>query len=81
MRAGIDVLEDFPGTGTGVKRHEWYQIFAGLFYGCEGMTVGGRRRLRVAPHLGYGQQGVPGVIPANALLIAELEIVSEGFSE
>jgi hypothetical protein len=122
MRAGIDVLEDFPGTGTGVKRHEWYQIrlrmwlhrgdpvqwdspwgtsparleddrktlltyvridreqlFAGLFYGCEGMTVGGKRKLRVAPHLAFGQHGVPGVIPANALLIAELEILSEGF--
>lgn len=57
------------------------QLFAGLFYGCEGMNVGGKRKLRIAPHLAYGEQGVPGVIPPNALLTAELEIVSAGFPE
>jgi hypothetical protein len=52
-------------------------MFAGLFYGVEGMRVGGKRRLRVAPHLAYREAGVPGVIPANALLTVEIEIVSQ----
>ena len=52
-------------------------MFAGLFYGIEGMRVGGTRRLRIAPHLAYRESGVPGVIPPNALLIVEIEILSE----
>jgi FKBP-type peptidyl-prolyl cis-trans isomerase len=52
-------------------------MFAGLFYGVDGMRVGGRRRLRVAPHLAYREAGVPGVIPPNALLTVEIEIVSK----
>lgn len=51
-------------------------VFPGLFYGVEGMRVGGTRRIRVAPHLGYGAAGVPGVIPPNALLIVEITIVA-----
>ena len=51
--------------------------FAGLFYGLQGMRVGGTRTLRIAPHLGYGEQGVPGVIPANALLTVEVTVLSE----
>jgi FKBP-type peptidyl-prolyl cis-trans isomerase len=52
-------------------------MFAGLFYGVAGMNVGGTRRLRVAPHLGYREQGVPGIIPPNALLIVEVHIVGQ----
>jgi hypothetical protein len=52
-------------------------MFAGLFYGVDGMRVGGRRRIRVAPHLAYGEAGVPGAIPPNALLTVEVEIVSQ----
>lgn len=44
------------------------RVIAGLEYGVEGMRAGGQRRLRVSPHLGYGEQGLPGVIPPNALL-------------
>jgi len=50
-------------------------MFAGLFYGVHGMRVGGVRMLRIAPHLGYGEAGVPGVIPANALLTVEVAIL------
>jgi peptidylprolyl isomerase len=39
------------------------------------MQVGGRRRLEIAPHLAYGNRGVPGVIPAGAVLTAEITIV------
>ena len=52
-------------------------LVAGLFYGMQGMRVGGTRTLRVAPHLAYRAQGVPGVIPANALLTIEVTVLSE----
>jgi hypothetical protein len=52
-------------------------MFDGLFYGVEGMRVGGQRRLRVAPHLAYREVGVPGVIPPNALVTVEIEVVSQ----
>jgi len=51
------------------------EVIAGLEYGVEGMRAGGRRRLRVGPHLAYRDKGVPGVIPANALLIFEVELI------
>jgi FKBP-type peptidyl-prolyl cis-trans isomerase len=48
----------------------------GLFYGVEGMRVGGTRRLRIAPHLAYGRPGVPGIVPPNAELVAEITILA-----
>ena len=51
------------------------QLVSGLFYGLDGMRVGGTRRLEIAPHLAYGERGVPGVIPPNALLIAEIAVL------
>jgi uncharacterized protein len=47
----------------------------GLFYGVDGMRVGGTRRLEIAPYLAYGDRGVAGVIPAGALLVAEVTIL------
>lgn len=44
------------------------QVIAGLEYGVEGMRVGGERRIRVGPHLGYRDQGVPGLVSPNAVL-------------
>jgi FKBP-type peptidyl-prolyl cis-trans isomerase len=41
----------------------------------EGIRVGGARRLEIAPHLAYGVRGVPGVIPAGAVLMAEITIL------
>ena len=51
-------------------------LVSGLFYGVEGMHVGGTRRLEIAPHLAYGETGVPGVIPANAVLMAEVTVLA-----
>jgi len=50
-------------------------LINGLFYGVEGMRIGGRRRLEIAPHLAYGDRGVTGMIPANAALVAEITIL------
>jgi FKBP-type peptidyl-prolyl cis-trans isomerase len=51
------------------------EVIAGLEYGVEGMRVGGIRRITVSPHLGYRDAGVPGLIPPNAVLIFDLELL------
>ena len=52
------------------------RLISGLFYGIDGMRVGGTRRLQISPHLAYGDDGVPGVIPAGAVLTAEVTVLS-----
>lgn len=51
------------------------RVIAGLRYGIRGMAVGGKRLLRISPHLAYGGQGIAGLIPAGAVLIAEVELL------
>lgn len=74
-------LEDNGETLVTHVRLDREQLVAGLFYGCEGMRVGGKRTVRIAPHLAFKEQGVPGVIPPNALLTAEIEVIREGLPE
>lgn len=50
-------------------------MIAGLRYGIEGMRPGGKRRIRVAPHLAYRDTGWGTVIPPNAVLIFEVELL------
>jgi hypothetical protein len=69
-------LEDDGATLFTEVRIDREGLINGLFYGVEGMRVGGTRRLEIAPHLGYGERGVPGVVPANALLVAEIKILA-----
>ena len=49
-------------------------VIAGLNYGIEGMRQGGRRKFRAGPHLCYGDDGIPGTIPANAVLIFDVTL-------
>jgi hypothetical protein len=68
-------LDDDGATLVTTLRINRGSIIAGLFYGVEGMCVGGWRRLRMEPHLAYGDGGIPGIIPSRAALIAEIAVL------
>jgi FKBP-type peptidyl-prolyl cis-trans isomerase len=50
------------------------QMIPGFDLGVQGMQVGGQRTITIPPSLGYGEQGVRGVVPPNATLIFEVEL-------
>lgn len=64
-------------TLTADYRLDREYLFSGLFYGIEGMRVGGKRTLKISPHMAYRHKGVEGMIPPNAVLKVEVEIHAE----
>ena len=73
--AGVARLDDNGETLITEVRIDRRSLVNGLFYGVEGMRIGGTRRLEMAPHLAYGDRGVPGVIPPAAMLTAEITVL------
>jgi FKBP-type peptidyl-prolyl cis-trans isomerase len=68
--SSVDRGQPFPfSLGAG-------QVIKGWDEGVKGMKVGGKRRLEIAPEMGYGSRGAGGVIPPNATLIFDVELLS-----
>lgn len=74
ITAGDKVIEGKNGGRTFEFTLGKNQALAGLEEGVSTMKVGGRRRLSVPPALGYGPEGVPGRVPANAVLQIDVEL-------
>jgi peptidylprolyl isomerase len=51
------------------------QVIAGWDQGVQGMKVGGRRKLVIPPHLGYGDRGAGGVIKGGETLIFVVDLL------
>jgi FKBP-type peptidyl-prolyl cis-trans isomerase len=76
----LDTGKKFDST---VEAHQPYsftlgkgEVIKGWDEGIEGMKVGGKRQLRVPPELAYGEDGYKTIIPPNAILIFDVQLLA-----
>lgn len=50
------------------------KLLKGVEEGLLGMRIGGTRRLIIPPHLAFGERGVPGIVPSNAMIFVEINV-------
>ena len=81
--AGLYKLEDGTVFDSSVTRGQPFtftlgegRVIQGWEQGFAGMKTGGKRTLTIPPHMGYGERGAGGVIPPNATLIFDVELLA-----
>jgi len=71
LNQGEPVQENYVGEIVVGSR----VVIPGIEYSLEGMKQGGKRKVKISPHLGYKETGVKDLIPSNAVLVYEIEIL------
>jgi FKBP-type peptidyl-prolyl cis-trans isomerase len=71
LNRGETIQRDYVGDIRVGER----SVIAGIEYSLTGMRRGGKRTVKISPHLGYKSAGIAGRIPADAVLVYEIEVL------
>ncbi len=71
LNQGQQIQENYLGEIVVGNR----EVIPGIDYSIEGMRQGGKRKVKISPHLSYREAGVENRIPPNAVLVYEIEVL------